>query len=62
MTDYSDDMTLHTLWQSDTAAFDPMPVEEVSSQCGPSFEPEFLAKPFSVSDLTAKINHIAMAH
>jgi hypothetical protein len=29
MTDYSDDMTLHTLWQSDTAAFDPMPVEEV---------------------------------
>lgn len=39
-----------------------MPVEEVSSQCGPSFEPEFLAKPFSVSDLTAKINHIAMAH
>ena len=29
MTDFSDDMTLHGLWQRDAAAFDPMPVEEI---------------------------------
>ena len=32
-----------------------LPQKEVSDQCGPDFGAEFLAKPFSVSDLAAKI-------
>ena len=32
-----------------------MPFEEVSNQFGPTFQPEFLGKPFLVSELTDKI-------
>ena len=32
-----------------------LPQQEVSDRCGPAFEAEFLAKPFSVSDLAGKI-------
>ena len=32
-----------------------LPQQEVSDRCGPAFEAEFLAKPFSVSDLADKI-------
>ena len=38
-----------------------MPFQEISNQCGPTFKPEFLAKPFSVSDLTSKIKMISEA-
>ena len=32
-----------------------LPQKEVSERCGPEFQAEFLAKPFSVSDLAGKI-------
>ncbi len=32
-----------------------LPQEEVTDRCGPEFQAEFLAKPFSVSDLAGKI-------
>ena len=35
-----------------------MPFQEISNQCGTKFHPAFLAKPFSVSNLTAKIKTI----
>ena len=38
-----------------------MPFQEISNQFGSELQPEFLAKPFSVSDLTAKIKTIVEA-
>ena len=38
-----------------------MPFQEISNQFGPRFHPDFLTKPFSVSDLTKKIKMIAEA-
>jgi DNA-binding response OmpR family regulator len=38
-----------------------MPFQEISNQCGSDLQPEFLAKPFSVSELTAKIKMIVKA-
>ena len=38
-----------------------LPAEEVLLRCGPSFKADFLAKPFSVSDLAGKINMFAEA-
>ena len=38
-----------------------MPFQEISNQFGSELQPEFLAKPFSVSDLTAKIKTIIEA-
>ncbi len=38
-----------------------MPFQEISNQFGPKFHPGFLAKPFSVSDLTNKIKTIEEA-
>jgi DNA-binding response OmpR family regulator len=38
-----------------------MPFQEISNQCGSELQAEFLAKPFSVSDLTAKIKMIVEA-
>ena len=35
-----------------------MPFQEISNQYGPELQPEFLAKPFSVSELTAKVKMI----
>lgn len=36
-----------------------LPQQEVSDRCGPEFLAEFLAKPFSVSDLSGKIRLLA---
>ena len=36
-----------------------LPQQEVSDRCGPAFEAEFLAKPFSVADLAGKIRLLA---
>ena len=38
-----------------------LPQKEVSDRCGPEFKAEFLAKPFSVSDLSGKIRVLADA-
>ena len=38
-----------------------MPFQETSNQFGSELQPEFLAQPFSVSDLTAKIKTIVEA-
>ena len=38
-----------------------MTFQEISNQFGPELQSEFLAKPFSVSDLTAKIKTIVEA-
>lgn len=38
-----------------------MPFQEISNQYGAKLQPAFLAKPFSVSDLTAKIKTIVEA-
>ena len=38
-----------------------MPFQEISNQFGSELQPEFLAKPFYVSDLTAKIKTIVEA-
>ena len=38
-----------------------MPFQEISNQFGSELQPEFLAQPFSVSDLTAKIKTIVEA-
>ena len=38
-----------------------MPFQEISNQFGSELQPEFLAKPFYVSDLTAKIKKIVEA-
>ena len=32
-----------------------LPQQEVSNRCGPEFQSDFLAKPFSVSDLASRI-------
>ena len=32
-----------------------LPQQEVSNRCGPEFQADFLAKPFSVADLASKI-------
>ena len=32
-----------------------LPQQEVSNRCGPEFQADFLAKPFSVSDLASRI-------
>jgi len=32
-----------------------LPQQEVKDRCGPTFTPDFLAKPFSVSDLSGKL-------
>jgi len=38
-----------------------LPLKEVTNRCGPEFQPEFLAKPFSVSELAGKIRIFAQA-
>ena len=38
-----------------------LPFKEVTNHCGPEFQPEFLAKPFSVSELAGKIRMLAQA-
>ena len=38
-----------------------LPYKEVADRCGPEFKAEFLAKPFSVSNLAGKINMLAQA-
>lgn len=35
-----------------------LPQQEVSNRCGPEFQADFLAKPFSVSDLASRIKLI----
>lgn len=32
-----------------------LPQQEVKERCGPAFNPDFLAKPFSVADLSGKL-------
>ena len=36
-----------------------LPQQEVLNRCGPEFKAEFLAKPFSISDLAGKIRQLA---
>ncbi|MBT98491.1 MAG: hypothetical protein CL902_07680 [Dehalococcoidia bacterium] len=36
-----------------------LPFQEVTDRCGPEFRSDFLAKPFSVSELAGKINTLA---
>jgi len=38
-----------------------LPFQEVTDRCGPEFRSDFLAKPFSVSELAGKINTLAKA-
>ncbi len=38
-----------------------LPQKEVSDRCGPDFNGDFLAKPFSVSDLAGKVRNLAPA-
>jgi hypothetical protein len=38
-----------------------LPFKEVTNRCGPGFQPEFVAKPFSVSELAGKIRMLAQA-
>ena len=35
-----------------------IPFHEISNQCGPTFHPDFLAKPFTVADLRDKVKVI----
>ena len=36
-----------------------LPHQEILDRCGPSFVPDFLPKPFSVSDLSGKVKELA---
>jgi len=38
-----------------------LPLNKVTNLCGPKFQPEFLAKPFSVSELSGMIRMLAQA-
>ena len=38
-----------------------LPLNKVTNLCGPKFQPEFLAKPFSLSELAGKTRMLAQA-